>query len=147
MSAKKAGGEQAEQLPANLTHQLAYYLWHDILGNQGSFGDAFGDINFKRRFLANAKTVLKDGADLETLKLALRIMRDDGKSPQSPQMAIDWTRPKSGGLSYYQVAQGEMEKLNQQPPVWDTFAYEEWKLKHDSNVQRAAEDSSIQSHR
>jgi len=144
VSAKKSSGEQVEQLPANSTHALAYYLWHDILGNPGTFGDAFKDINFKRRFLANAKTVLKDGADLETLKLALSLMRDDGRSPQSPQMAIDWTRPKSGGLSYYQVAQGEMEKRNQQPPIWDHFAYEEWRLKNDSiDLQRAAEDRSI----
>ena len=142
MGTKKSDGEPSE-LPVNPTHALAYYLWHDILGNEGTFKDAFRDINFKRRFLHHAKLVLKEGADLETLKLALKLMRDDGKLPQSPQMAIDWTRPKSGGLSYYQVAQGEMEKLNKQPPVWDTFAYEEWKLKHDNNLQGTTEDSRL----
>ena len=137
---QEGGGE----LPLHPTHKLAYFLWHDILGNAGDFADAFKDINFKRKFLSNAKRVLKEGADLETLKLALELMKAKGTIPQSPQMAIDWTCPKSGGLSYYQVAQGELEKRNKQPPVWDSFAYQEWAIRHnDNNAQGTAEDDSL----
>jgi len=142
-SEKNEGGER--NLPLHPTHKLAYFLWHDILGNEGDFADAFKDINFKRRYLSNAKRVLKEGADLDTLMLALELMKKHGKTPYSPQMAIDWTCPKSGGKSYYEVAQQEIEKRNRQPPVWDFFAYEEWKIKNDDGVQGTTGTNNLQS--
>ncbi len=134
-----------ESVPVSPTHKLAYFFWHDIQGNEGTFDDAFLDVNFVRRFCSNAKHVLKQGADIETVKLALKLMLDDGVTPYSPQQAIDWTRRKSGGMSYYQAAEAEMKERNAPPPVWDYIAYKEWEIRRDRKLLRTAEDSDIQS--
>ena len=132
-------------VPVSPTHKLAYFFWHDISGNEGSFDDAFLDVNFVRRLCSNAKHVLKQGADLETIKLALTIMRGDGVQPYSPQQAVDWTRRSSGGMSYYQSAEAEIKKRDAQPPVWDHIAYAEWEVRRDRQLHRAAKGSDLQS--
>jgi len=126
------------------THKLAYFFWHDIQGNDGSFDDAFKDINFTRRYCSNAKTILKQGADLETVKLALKMMRDDDIMPYSPQQAVDWTRRGAGGKSYYQSAQDEIENRNKKPPIWNQVAYAEWSAKNDNKLQGTAEVDSLE---
>ncbi len=130
-------------VPKSDTHKLAYFFWHDIQGNDGSFDDAFLDINFVRRMCSNAKHVLKQGADLETIKLALTMMREDNVQPYSPQQAVDWTCRGSGGKSYYQAAEAEMKEQNRQPPIWDHIAYKEWEVKRARKLSRTAEDGGL----
>jgi hypothetical protein len=139
MSDEEVGAREKRALSP--THDLAYFYWHEILGNEE---DPWSDINFKRRVLSNSKRVLKQGADLDTIKLALTMMRDDGEIPYSPQQAVDWTRRKSGGKSYYQCAEDEMHRLSKQPPVYDAIAYAEWKVKNADKLQGTAEDSNLQ---
>ena len=142
-SEEEAEEEVCENVPESPTHKLAYFFWHDISGNEGSYDDAFLDVNFVRRICSNAKRVLKQGADLETVKLALIIMREDGVQPYSPQQAVDWTRRGSGGMSYYQAAEAEVKKRDAQPPIWDYIAYEEWRIRRDRKLSRTTEDNNI----
>ena len=127
-SEEEAEEEVCENVPESPTHKLAYFFWHDISGNEGSYDDAFLDVNFVRRICSNAKRVLKQGADLETV---------------SAGVALVQVNRGSGGMSYYQAAEAEVKKRDAQPPIWDYIAYEEWRIRRDRKLSRTTEDNNI----
>ena len=107
------------------TQDLAVYLWKDI---QGKTEPPFSDPVFVRRYMSAAKKILKlEGIDVETVKMAMVIMKRQGIKVYSPQQTIDWTDRKSGD-SYYQLAKLELEGKDVQPPIYNAVAYAQWML-------------------
>ena len=108
------------------TQDLAVYLWKDI---QGKTEPPFSDPVFVRRYMSAAKKILKlEGIDVETVKMAMRIMIRDKIDVFSPQQCIDWSNRK--GQSYYELAKLEMEQQDVRPPVYDHMALAEWLSNH-----------------
>lgn len=116
---------------SNATKELALFFWVNILGNEEA--DAWSSVVFKRQYQRHAKLAIADGADIEILKAALLLLKQDKDSGKidrvySIQQAIDWTK-RGAGLSYYEVAEQQLKALESPPPVWDTFARQEWELR------------------
>ena len=110
------------------TQDLAVYLWKDI---QGKTEPPFSDPVFIRRYMSAAKKILKlEGIDVETVKMAMVIMKRGGLVAHSPQQTIDWT-DRASGKSYYELAKIELAGKEIPPPVYDEFAYAAWMLQHD----------------
>ena len=108
------------------TQDLAVYLWKDI---QGKTEPPFSDPVFIRRYMSAAKKILKlEGIDVETVKMAMRIMKRGGLVAHSPQQTIDWT-DRVSGKSYYELAKLEIENLNVPPPIYEAAAYAEWLIR------------------
>jgi len=105
------------------TKELAYYLWHDIQGNEGS---PFDDVMFVRRYMSMSKKVLSQGADVEVLKVAMDLMKSrENIIAHSPQQCIDWVDRKTN-KPFYELAKEQIEKADKQPPVYEAAAYAEW---------------------
>lgn len=111
----------------NRTIELALFFWNDIRGQET---DPFADITFKKRYLAHAKSVISDGADVDILKRALVLMKDDGVMPYSILQPLQWTKRGSKGMSYYEVARGLLLSEDKKPPIYDRAARIEWELRH-----------------
>ena len=111
--------------------ELACYFWYDILGNEE---DPWSDFKFKQRILRHASDILKQGADMATLKLALKQMVVDGLSPYSIKQCLEWRKRGSNGQFYYDYAEELILQKDKKPPVYDRVARLEWELMHEGQV-------------